>query len=78
LQKPGQMQDSTIKNEPLRILNLSKGKFLAFSSLYYQVSGRFYFFTFRYLKSKSEREELVKEVFTKIWEKRADLKEEHE
>jgi RNA polymerase sigma-70 factor (ECF subfamily) len=35
-----------------------------------------YRFAFGYLKSEAEAEELVQEVFTIIWEKRADLKEE--
>jgi len=35
-----------------------------------------YRFAYGYLKSDAEAEELVQEVFTKIWEKRADLKEE--
>ena len=37
---------------------------------------RLYRFAFGYLKSEAEAEELVQEVFTIIWEKRADLKEE--
>jgi RNA polymerase sigma-70 factor (ECF subfamily) len=35
-----------------------------------------YRFAFGYLKSKAEAEELVQEVFTIIWEKRTELKEE--
>jgi RNA polymerase sigma-70 factor (ECF subfamily) len=35
-----------------------------------------YRFALGYLKSEAEAEELVQEVFTKIWEKRADLKRE--
>jgi RNA polymerase sigma-70 factor (ECF subfamily) len=35
-----------------------------------------YRFALGYLKSEAEAEELVQEVFTKIWEKRADLKKE--
>jgi RNA polymerase sigma-70 factor (ECF subfamily) len=35
-----------------------------------------YRFAFGYFKSEAEAEELVQEVFTTIWEKRADLKEE--
>lgn len=35
-----------------------------------------YRFAYGYLKSEKEAEELVQEVFTIIWEKRADLKEE--
>jgi RNA polymerase sigma-70 factor (ECF subfamily) len=44
--------------------------------LYNEYSGRLYRFAFGYLKSEDEAGELVQEVFTTIWEKRADLKEE--
>jgi RNA polymerase sigma-70 factor (ECF subfamily) len=70
------MQDRIIKNEPLLVRSLSKGNLLAFNSLYKEYSGRLYRFALGYLKSEAEAEELVQEVFTKIWEKRADLKAE--
>jgi RNA polymerase sigma-70 factor (family 1) len=70
------MQHSSIINESQLVKNLSKGNLLAFNTLYKEYSGRLYRFSFGYLKSEEESEELVQEVFTKIWEKRADLKEE--
>jgi RNA polymerase sigma-70 factor (ECF subfamily) len=70
------MQDRTIKNESQLVHNLSKGNLLAFNTLYKEYSGRLYRFALGYLKSEEEAEELVQEVFTKIWEKRANLKEE--
>ena len=70
------MQDCTIKNESQLVKNLSKGNLLAFNTLYKEYSGRLYRFAWGYLKSEAEAEELVQEVFTRIWEKRADLKEE--
>jgi RNA polymerase sigma-70 factor (family 1) len=70
------MKDSTNKNESLLVHNLSKGNLLAFNTLFKEYSGRLYHFAFGYLKSEPEAEELVQEVFTIIWEKRADLKEE--
>ncbi len=70
------MQDRTIKNESLLVRNLSKGNLLAFNTLYKEYSGRLYRFAIGYLKSEAEAEELVQEVFTIIWEKRSDLKEE--
>ena len=69
------MQHDTIKNESLLVRNLSKGNLLAFNTLYKEYSGRLYRFAFGYLKSEDEAEELVQEVFTIIWEKRANLKE---
>ena len=70
------MQYLTIKNESLLVQNLSKGNLLAFNTLYNEYSNRLYRFALGYLKSEAETEELVQEVFTKIWEKRADLKKE--
>ena len=70
------MQYVTIKNESLLVRNLSKGNLLAFNTLYQEYSNRLYRFAYGYLKSEEEAEELVQEVFTIIWEKRADLKEE--
>jgi RNA polymerase sigma-70 factor (ECF subfamily) len=70
------MQLQTLKNESLLVRNLSKGNLLAFNTLYKAYSGRLYRFAFGYFKSEAEAEELVQEVFTTIWEKREDLKEE--
>ena len=70
------MQYVTLRNESLLVRNLSRGNLLAFNTLYKEYSGRLYRFAFGYLKSEDEAEELVQEVFTIIWEKRADLKEE--
>src|SRR5665647_947302 len=70
------MQVRTIKNESQLVHNLSKGNLLAFNTLYKNYSGRLYRFALGYLKSEDEAEELVQEVFTIIWEKRKDLKEE--
>lgn len=64
------------KEESLLVQNLSKGNLVAFNTLYRAYCGRLYRFALRYLKSEDEAEELVQEVFTIIWEKRADLKKE--
>ena len=70
------MQHQALKDESLLVRNLSKGNLLAFNTLYKEYSGRLYRFALGYLKSEPEAEELVQEVFTKIWEKRTELKEE--
>lgn len=67
---------NVLENEVLLVYNLSKGNLLAFNTLYKEYSGRLYRFAIGYLKSEDEAEELVQEVFTIIWEKRGDLKEE--
>lgn len=70
------MKFKTLENESLLVRSLSKGNLLAFNTLYGEYSGRLYRFAIGYLKSEAEAEELVQEVFTIIWEKRAELKEE--
>ncbi len=70
------MQVRSKENEPQLVHNLSKGNLLAFNTLYKEYSGSLYRFALRYLKSEPEAEELVQEVFTIIWEKRKDLREE--
>ncbi|HNW56621.1 MAG TPA: RNA polymerase sigma-70 factor [Bacteroidales bacterium] len=70
------IQYHTLDNEALFVRDLSKGNLLAFNTLYKEYSHRLYRFAIGYLKSEAEAEELVQEVFTIIWEKRADLKAE--
>jgi RNA polymerase sigma-70 factor (ECF subfamily) len=54
---------------------LSKGEIKAFNELFQIYGNRIYLFAFGYLKSKPETEELVQDVFLKIWERRAELKD---
>ena len=46
----------------------------AFESLFEQYSQKLYRFSFSYLKSESESEDVVQEVFLKIWENRGSIK----
>jgi RNA polymerase sigma-70 factor (family 1) len=64
------------KSEAELVLNVSQGNILAFNTLYYEYSDRLYRFALGYLKSEEEAEDLVQQVFTKIWEKRAHLNKE--
>jgi RNA polymerase sigma-70 factor (family 1) len=61
------------REESLLVRELVKGNLLAFNSLFREYSNRLFCFAFGYLKSQDEAEELVQEVFTIIWEKRANL-----
>ena len=70
------MRFQTLQNEEQLVKGVSKGNILAFNTLYKAYSNRLYGFAFGYLKSEEEAEELVQEVFTIIWEKRDDLKDE--
>jgi RNA polymerase sigma-70 factor (family 1) len=70
------MSYHSIPNESQLVKNLSKGNLLSFNTLYNEYSSRLYHFAFGYLKSEEEAEELVQEVFSRIWETRTKLKEE--
>jgi len=62
-------------NEQDLVKALSKGEIKAFNDLFQLYGNRIYRFSMGYLKSQSEAEELVQDVFLKIWEKRAELKD---
>lgn len=58
------------------VKSLSRGNVLAFNTLFKEYSSRLYRFAHGYLKSEAESEEIVQEVFTKVWENRSKLKHE--
>lgn len=58
------------------VAKLKNDDFAAFDQLFGRYSQRIYHFAFGYLKSKEEAEEVVQDVFLKIWEKRYSLREE--
>jgi RNA polymerase sigma-70 factor (family 1) len=68
------MLSTKLQGESQLVHNLSNSNIFAFNILYKAYSGRLYRFALGYLKSEAEAEELVQEVFTIIWERRADLK----
>lgn len=49
---------------------LKKGDMSAFDVIYKKYSRRLYGFVFRYVKQESDTEEIVQEVFIKIWQSR--------
>ena len=57
------------------IISIKKGDPLAFKGMYDQFVGRLYAFCFSYCRSREFSEEVVQEVFIKIWENRAKLDE---
>lgn len=71
------MKYPTLENEAQLVRSLSKGNVLAFNTLFRAYSGRLYRFAYGYLKSEAVSEELVQEVFTRIWENRKSLKSEY-
>lgn len=70
------MEKKTDESEAILVKALSRGSLLAFNTLFSEYSGKLYRFAHGYLKSEHESEELVQEVFTIIWEKRSEIKEE--
>jgi RNA polymerase sigma-70 factor (ECF subfamily) len=56
---------------------LQKGNVAAFDSLFEVYSPKLYGFALKYFKNESDAEELVQEVFVKVWENRQSIKSEH-
>ena len=54
---------------------LSKGEIKAFNDLFQIYGNRIFRFALGYMKSVPDAEELVQDVFLKIWEKRFELKD---
>jgi RNA polymerase sigma-70 factor (ECF subfamily) len=59
------------------VQSLQKGNVAAFDSLFEIYSPKLYGFAFKYFRNEAEAEELVQEVFVKVWENRHGLKTEH-
>lgn len=57
------------------VKSLQKGDIKAFDRLFENYARRLLYFARGYLKSKEDAEDLVQEVFIKIWEKRKEIKE---
>jgi len=58
------------------IKNLRKGDPFAFEAIFEKYSNKLYQFSFSYLKSEADAEEIVQEVFLKLWERRKEIKSE--
>ncbi len=59
------------ENELLQ--GLVEGDSLAFRQIYEDYQGRIFLFAYRLTKSKAAAEEIVQEVFVKLWERREKL-----
>ena len=62
-------------SESALVKALSNGEIKAFNELFQLYGNRIYRFANGYLKSVPDAEELVQDVFMKIWEKRGELNE---
>ena len=55
------------------LIRLIEGDSSAFEKIYFYYVERVYYFAFRYMKNQEDTEEIVQEVFTKIWESRKKI-----
>lgn len=70
------MKKDDIQTENELITSLQRGSVNAFEILFENYSQKLYRFSFSYLKSETEAEDVVQEVFLKIWQNRSSLKTE--
>lgn len=61
------------KEEKIYISLLKAGNSFAFERLYFKYSKKLYNFAFNFLKNKEDAEEIVQNVFMKIWETRLEI-----
>jgi RNA polymerase sigma-70 factor (ECF subfamily) len=57
------------------VLQLKAGNSDAFEKVFFSFSERLYYFAMKYLRNQHDAEELVQEVFVKLWENRNNLNE---
>ena len=62
--------------EKILVINLKNGDEKSFNILYGKYYPVLFSFSVKYLKSKEDAEEIVQNLFFKIWERRGDLNEE--
>ncbi len=63
----------TLDNESVLLQQMIEGDTTAFKEIYEFYQGIVYAFAFRLTKTKDLAEDVVQEVFTKIWEKREQI-----
>ena len=64
-------------NEEHLISQVKSGNAIAFNTLFELFAPKLFGFALKYLKSEEEAEELVQEVFVKVWERRKSLRSGH-
>jgi RNA polymerase sigma-70 factor (ECF subfamily) len=63
-------------NETALIISLKQGSQKAFDSIYQMYSKRLYAYCFQYTKSREETEEIVQDVFLKLWLNKSTIRQE--
>lgn len=69
------MSNTLKPSESELVKALTNGEIKAFNNLFQLYGNRLFRFALGYMKSEPDAEELVQDVFMKIWEKRLELKE---
>ena len=69
------MSNTSKPSESELVKALTNGEIKAFNNLFQLYGNRLFRFALGYMKSEPDAEELVQDVFMKIWEKRLELKE---
>lgn len=67
------VEDNKIHNDKILLNELQNGLSLAFQVLFDKYSRKIYAFSFSYLNNSEEAEEIVQEVFLKIWKAREEI-----
>lgn len=65
---------SGFTDDDLLVRRLRKSDPFAFEELFSKYSNRLYQFSLSYLKSEADAEEIVQDVFLKLWEKKQEIK----
>jgi RNA polymerase sigma-70 factor (family 1) len=59
------------------VFSIKKGSIKAFEAAYHQWSGRLYSYIYRQCNSEAIAEDVVQQVFVRLWEKREHLSPDH-
>lgn len=67
------MNPSPINIDSALVNLLRQGDANAFEKLFFSFADRIYYFALRYMRNQHDAEEIVQEVFVKLWENRENL-----
>lgn len=70
------MSENSLVDEGTLVTKVREGEVWAFNRLFSLYSPRLFHFAVGYLKSKEDAEEIVQDVFVKVWERRQHLRAE--
>ncbi len=67
------MGDNSLLIDKALVELLKQGDIQAFEKVFFSFADRLYYFAIRYMRNQHDAEEIVQEVFVKLWENRANL-----